>query len=426
MKTLRNIFYVLIVSILAVSCTRDFDAPPFTEPTYTGPTNNITIADFKKFYASATTTPTVMDSAWIIRATVVGNDVSGNIYKQMYIQDSTGGIVVGIDQNSIYTNYKAGQEIYLNLQGLAVLTYGGEIQIGYKGTGSTRVPWDIFTQKAQLNGWPDTTRFTPKKVSLGTLSDNVKNILVELDSVYFVNEGKGQFAVSTALSAVSQTLKDINGNSVDLRTSVYADFAADSLPVGYGKLVGILSKYNGSWQFTLRSASDIKEFSGETAVFLDESLMTQDSFNRFTAYSVTGSQIWGLSTSYGAMITGYVSGTNYANEDWLISPASDLSKKSSATLSFSHASGPAANLFVGKDLGYYTVWVSNDYTSGAPSTATWTELTGITYGTSAWSYKVSTLTIPAANMKPNLRFAFRYMSSNTQSATWEIKNVTLR
>ncbi len=426
MKTLKNIIFVLMVTLLAVSCTRDYETPPFTEPSYTGATNNITVAQFKKLFASATTSPTVIDSSLILKMRVVGNDVSGNIYKQIYMQDETGGIVMGIDQSDVYAYYKVGQEVFLDLKGLSVLTYGGELQIGYKGTNANRIPWDTFTAHAHLNGWPDTSKVVAKKVSLGALADTLKNTVIQLDSVYFVNEGSGQFAVATSGSAVSQTVKDKNGNSIDLRTSIYADFATDKLPVGYGTLVGVLSKYNGAWQFTVRSRNDIKNFTGEMAVFLDETLLTQDSYDKFTAYSASGAQVWGFNSKYGATITGYVSGVSNANEDWFISPVSDLSKKSAVTLSFAHASGPNPNTYIGKELGYYTVWVSNDYTSGAPSTATWTQLNGMTYGTTNWSYVTSTFAIPAANLKSNFRFAFKYMSSSTQSATWEIKNVSLK
>ncbi len=429
MKTLKNIIVVLSVVLFAVSCTRDYETPPFSEPSYVAPTTKlISVEEFRTRFVSATTSPTVIEDTLFLQARVVGNDVSGNIYKQIYLQDATGnGIVVGVEQSNIYAYYKVGQEVFLELKGLSVLTYGGELQIGYKGTNASRIPWDTFTAHAHLNSWPDTSKVAATKLTgLGNLTAAMKNTLVELDSVYFVNEGKAQFAVVSSGSAVSQTLKDKAGNSIDVRTSVYADFATDSLPVGYGKLVGVLSKYNGSWQFSIRSRDDIKAFSGEMAVFLDETLLTQDSFNKFTAYSVTGTQVWGLSTSYGAMISGYASSKNNANEDWLISPAADLSKKTSATLSFSHASGPAASLYVGKDLGYYTVWVSNNYTSDAPTTATWTQLTPLTYGTAAWTYVTSSFSIPEANMKSNFRFAFKYISSDTQSATWEIKNVSLK
>lgn len=164
-----------------------------------------------------------------------------------------------------------------------------------------------------------------------------------------------------------------------------------------------------------------------TGALFNETLLTQASFDKFAAYSVTGTQVWTFSNLYGAVMTGYAVNTSYANEDWLISPAMDLSGKSNIKLSFDHARGPAGSINVGVTEGYYTVWVSNNYSAGAPSTATWTEITGVTHGTVAWGYVSSgQLTIPTANLASNAKIAFKYLSIDGASATWEIKNVIVK
>lgn len=160
-----------------------------------------------------------------------------------------------------------------------------------------------------------------------------------------------------------------------------------------------------------------------------ETMLTQAGFDKFTAYSVSGTQTWKFDSKYGAVMTGYNNDdkTSYENEDWLISPALDLSGKTSVKLSFDHARGPAGSITVGVNEGYYTVWVSNNYNSGDPKVATWTELTGIVHGTTAWGYVSSgELSFPSANLTANARFAFKYKSINGASATWEVKNVVVK
>ena len=95
------------------------------------------------------------------------------------------------------------------------------------------------------------------------------------------------------------------------------------------------------------------------------------SLGEFLAYSVEGEQVWGIDTRYGAKMSGYVNGTNYPNEDWLISPAIDLSGKASATIVFEHAINFAdmANL-----TNNHTLWVSDNYNNGDPNTATWIQV----------------------------------------------------
>jgi hypothetical protein len=73
-----------------------------------------------------------------------------------------------------------------------------------------------------------------------------------------------------------------------------------------------------------------------------------------------------------------------------------------------------------------TVWISKNYTSGAPSTATWTQLTVPIYPTgSDWTFVSSgDVVIPSAYLgQANVKIAFKYLSSTSESGTWEINNI---
>ena len=198
------------------------------------------------------------------------------------------------------------------------------------------------------------------------------------------------------------------------------------------KLYGMLEAYFGAPG--LKSVSYYEIEGGATGgtkptdtsgAILAETLLTQASYDKFTAVNVTGDQVWRFDNKYGAVMSGFADGRSYANEDWFISPAMNLAGKSNVKLSFDHARGPAGSM--GVSLTYYTVWVSNDYNSGAPSTATWTEVSGITHGTTAWGFVSSgELTIPAANLKANARIAFKYVCTDTESDTWEMKNIVVK
>ncbi len=157
---------------------------------------------------------------------------------------------------------------------------------------------------------------------------------------------------------------------------------------------------------------------------LNQSLLSPASFNSFTTVNVTGTQSWYSSSSYGAVCSGYTAGQNYENEDWLISPAMDLTQTNNEKLTFSHTRGSASVLNVGVTQGWYKVFATSDFT-GDPATTQWVELTGVNHTIStAWQYVSSgELLIPESVQSVNSRIAFRYTSSATQSATWEIKNV---
>lgn len=263
MKTLKRLSYLLLIAILATSCERDYDAPPLNMPEYTGEAPNTTIAGLKEKFATVTSNaPKLIEESLILKARVGGNDITGNIYKQLIIQDETGGISIGVDQNSIYTTYRVGQEVFIDLKDLYIVNYGGELQIGYGTTQANRIPWVDFKEHAHLNQWPDSTLVAPKVVGIKDLKVEMNNTVVQLDNVYFVNGGKSTFAVNE--TTTSQTLKDKDGNSIDVRTSSYSTFANDMLPAGTGTLIGVLGRFNGNWQFTIRSKADVKDFNGET------------------------------------------------------------------------------------------------------------------------------------------------------------------
>jgi hypothetical protein len=158
---------------------------------------------------------------------------------------------------------------------------------------------------------------------------------------------------------------------------------------------------------------------------LSESLLTEESFNKFTRVSVEGTQTWRYDSQYGAKMSGFQDNITHANEDWFISPALDLEGCSSATLTFSHAFGPKSSIpTTGSQKAQYTIWVSNDF-DGDVTTATWTELKGMIYGDTGWGFVSSgNITIPTENLKANCRVAWKYVCT-TSSATWEIKNVSL-
>lgn len=265
MKILQKVFYMLIAALALVSCDRDYDAPPLNEPKYDGPKANITIASLKEQFSSATQdVPSLISTDLILRAYVSANDESGNIYKQIYLQDETGAIPILADYNGVYGLYRVGQEVYVNLKDLCISVYGDEQQIGIPGGNLYRLLQTDFEKHVQLNGWPDKSKVQPKVITnISSVNENVAEMtfrLVRLEGVYFVNGGKDTFAPTTGYG--TQTLKDSYGNSIDVRTSNYAKFASETLPIGKGTVIAILGRFRGAWQVTIPTGDDFFDFDG--------------------------------------------------------------------------------------------------------------------------------------------------------------------
>ena len=252
-----------IISLLAIvfltgisSCVKDkFDAPPAggTDPNITA---NITIAGLKALYTGGNIQ--ITDSL-ILEAVVVGDDKSGNLYKSLAIEDSTGGIALTINGSNLYTSYPVGRRLFIKLKGLYLVTYKGlyEIVAAVNPDGSyTGIPPTNAIQYITPGKWGISV--APKVVAINQLGDAYQSELIELDNVEFAVADQGQpYANATTQTSLAHTLKDCSGNSTVVYTSGYADFATAKVPSGNGRFLCIYSVYNGNAQLIVRDTTDI-------------------------------------------------------------------------------------------------------------------------------------------------------------------------
>ena len=92
-----------------------------------GFTEFTTIKDLKALYKSPGVE--IRGNIWI-KGQVTSSDRTGNIYRELYIQDETGGIDVKLGKSSLYSEYKVGQWVYVRCGGLTLGSYNGMPQLG--------------------------------------------------------------------------------------------------------------------------------------------------------------------------------------------------------------------------------------------------------------------------------------------------------
>lgn len=135
----RKISTSLILSaslLLALSSCKEWD-PVFTLQ-YEDPasyaevtkTATITIAELKEMYLDNGSKPLEILGDYVIAGQVISSDESGNMYKEIYIQDETGAIDLKIGKSSLYSDYKLGQWLYVDCNGLTIGSYSGMPQLG--------------------------------------------------------------------------------------------------------------------------------------------------------------------------------------------------------------------------------------------------------------------------------------------------------
>jgi len=126
----RFIPVFLIGIIAAVSCdiyTSGYEEPDEFEPQSLDVTT--TIKDLKAMYEGKAL---YINDYTVIGGQVISSDQSGNLYRTMYIQDETGAIELKLGKSYLYSDYKLGQWVYVQCQGLTLGQYGGMVQIGYE------------------------------------------------------------------------------------------------------------------------------------------------------------------------------------------------------------------------------------------------------------------------------------------------------
>lgn len=253
---------MLATAFVLTSCVHDdnYNAPD-SSGNCQDLTATITLAAAKNL--AQNTTITTDD---VIEGYVSSTDQSGNIYKTIYIQDDptnpTQGFVLSVDAVSTYASYPQGAKVYVKLKGLAMGTYGGVKQLGYMDNGTFgRIPEKMVPTNIVKSCTAKVT-IIPKVMTLAdmkTANDQYIGCLVKVQNAEF--DAKvlcSNFAPDGY--TVDRQINDPTTSATTrvVRNSGYASFANQKLPSGKGDFIGILSKYNSTYQLFINNVSDVK------------------------------------------------------------------------------------------------------------------------------------------------------------------------
>ncbi|NIK91107.1 DUF5017 domain-containing protein [Mangrovimonas sp. CR14] len=427
MKTTK-LFSLMSIMALTVltSCVNDDDysipnVGDAQEPNISATT---TISIVKSMYDSSTDAIVDFDEQGtdlVLEGYVISNDEAGNFYKTLIIQDEpenpVAGIQIDIDDPTLYDLYKPGRKVYVKLNGLGMENQNGVLHIGtINGTSVERIPAVTYTDYIIRS--TEVAEIVPKVITPGAYTDANLNLLVQIDDMQLRSEEVGlPYANADDTYTVNRYLKNCGDDSqIIIRNSGFAAFKSQLFPTGRGTVTAVFSKYNSDYQLFIRDTDDVA-FDGERCDPLFEEFF-ETGFTTWTAYNVIGSQVW-IPNSYGnpgycAAMSGF-SGGNHENEDWLISPAIDLTGVTEAILNFQTAKNYNGNLL--------EVYMATNYSGGDPNTdGDWTPLSA-TLSAGSWSWTDSGDIDVSAAAGGNLYIAFKYTSTTSASSTWEVDNV---
>lgn len=298
MKTIKYIVPILLfsLSLLFMTCDeREFDEPGMKVPQYNGQAT-MTIEEFKAWAkqkletAKTNVLEITPEDNVVLAGVVVANDISGNIYKQIQVQDETAGINIAIDRNNIYTTYRVGQPVFIECSGLYVGYYSGYMQLGtiYRKTTDSnpqvgQMSWLDVTEKIRKDSLPTALSLPLDTIRIDEIGETHVGKLVTLRNVYFNDGGKAVFAekgydgaIQTVSHMLTSAVTASDTPTIESRNSSASNFANRTLPVGVGMVTGVISLYqtssNKSYQITFREYSDCSQEN-----FTDEGRGTKDS-----------------------------------------------------------------------------------------------------------------------------------------------------
>jgi hypothetical protein len=356
MKNLKKYIFGLatIVALSAgfASCQDDVDDPSAEAPVATMKANT-TILELKEMYWDdatnyADTIGTREDGSHIIiSGRVITSDEAGNVFKNIVIQDETAALPISINSYNLYTKYRRGQEIVIDVTGMYIGKYNGYQQLGYPEWYANGNAWEIsfmspklFESHIELNGYPDLAKIDTLVVNsfaeLSTTPDGLRKFqgqIIRFNNVEFQNGGVNQFS-SYHSSGTNEALLDVDGNSLNVRTSGYSNFWNNYLPTGRGDVVAIASYYGTSgWQLVLNDYAGCMNFGNPTVA-----PGTED--NPYTVAEVINIEAQGNTGS--GWVTGYIVGT-VAPELETVSSSADIEWSAEPTLANTLVIGASAD-----------------------------------------------------------------------------------
>jgi len=299
MKELKYIMMLLACLLMTGCMDGSYDEIEPAEAPYGNntikETNVLTIAQLKNTFKTQMATDyrdgvsyATVTKDMQIKGYVTANDITGNIYNEVWIQDETGAISLSISQGGICGYLPVGAEILIDLKGLSVGNYRKQPVIGtpyttvltsgnnagkevtyvsrmnrmewmshFKITGGKKIiEPEVFAEGSAKTTW----NLDTDAGKLGTL----KNVSFKNGSYY--DSSKGQ-SVTVKYNDKAVYAHDFNTSwyfweqpsTVMLYNSPFCDFAARTLPQGKVNLTGILKRYDNNWEIILRSLDDVQE-----------------------------------------------------------------------------------------------------------------------------------------------------------------------
>lgn len=421
-RNMKKVLVAFSACLLLAACDKEFDTPPVQSL----PEGSvITVQELRDLFAGSEVRFSEPKSVYGV---VTADETSGNLYKSVYMQDHTAAINLRIPfSGGLYQ----GDSIRIYLPGTILSSYNGMLQLDSVDVDNNVVKQAVNVFKA------------PELVTIPQITSATQAKLIRLEDVEF-KSSELSFTYSDPINQSTQNriLVDCDDNEVLVRTSGYANFAGEAIPLGNGDFVAVVSEFQGTMQLYIRNIDEIKMDSvrcdgmgvttcppgGAFTQGFDNVVDNVDFVeNCWLNLPTTGSRVWRGDEFQGEkrlQATAYNS-SNAQDIMWLVSPNTQYT----AGMSLSFETQKA---FYTHDP--FDVFISTDFNGINVSAATWTAISATEAGAAdpdnTWipSGSIALDQYLPAGYTGNFYVGFRYSGSGTSSQTtsYRIDNIVIQ
>ena len=430
---------ILLLSIAALtnSCKKTFDQPPGSaDPNIVA---NTSVKALKAMHTVGGAYD-VITSDLTISGIVTANDKSGNFYKQLWIQDSTGGLQILLDASSLFGTYPVGRRVFIHCKDLCISDYNGTMELGVKAlvSGSPSlegIPANLISK--YVIGGSINNPVVPTVVTLAQLTTNMQDkylgSLIQLNNFEFADTTVTYSDTSVYKTTTNRDIKPCSGTGTIIRTSAYADFAGQRVARGNGSIIAIYTTFSSTKQLIIRDTADVKFYNARCSIFeetfssigANSALLVLPGWKNIAEIggALYQNAVFGGTPTKCAKITAFSTGAATVTS-WLITPAINLAGVTNPKLTFTTSAG-----FPSSSVPQFRVYISTTYTgNNTPSTAFTTQLPAViaTPATGFSPFLSSGIIDLTAYAGQTVYIGWRYDGSDpTKTATYEIDDIKI-
>lgn len=245
-----SLILLSLLSVIFTSCRKEYEVPPISEV----PVGKVlTIDDILAMPAKAT-----FDTISSVFGIVTADEQSGNLYKAIFIQDRATGKAIELKLNTS-SAARIGDSVRVCLDSTIMYNpyYNLPQLTDSKGNG--------INPDGRLLIYPYNDPIEPKLVTIADIMTGnyvgalvrIENASFRLKNAPFCEPGETTNRVLDDTTFMNST-DDPSKAEFVVRTSNYANFAYDYMPISKGSLVAIASIYKSTYQLTIRSKSEME------------------------------------------------------------------------------------------------------------------------------------------------------------------------